>query len=334
LRIAWGYLGFEIGGLFDYNLSTRNSCRDARKEIRMKRHALFILGILVFISVGCGSDKELTEASGRRLLATKTQEDAYRIDIDWIRPLFAKSRTDYKTFNGEGPGAVFKKLIEHGWVAQSVETHDFPDVSGVFVGTGSGNGRVFDMKYDVHPDENAYSFGGTASWKWSPRTEPSITEGTSAGPFVAVLKSDGSFDAHFTNVYGNWVGKYTEDGAAAYIDMPEGGFTQQYHLVGKSTGKRFNVNWYQYEWTPEGRKHLAIGSFGVTAGFGGKFKIGELSELRLDSDTQAVAVFTWEVTLDEFGQVLVGSKTAQGKGTVQFGKKPDGTWFPTGNSYE
>jgi hypothetical protein len=99
------------------------------------------------------------------------------------------------------------------------------------------------------------------------------------------------------------------------------------------------MKWYTYSLTPEGYKQIeqTRNSMELRAG---KFKIGEVTNLRLVTDTVAVANFAWEASLNDLGKTLFQyaqdelrsrnlptNDVPKGVGEAQFAKKPDGSWI-------
>jgi predicted secreted protein len=59
----------------------------------------------------------------------------------------------------------------------------------------------------------------------------------------------------------------------------------------------------------------------------GEVKVGEVTDLQLATETNAVAHFAWELKPNKVGKILTSNNGDKGTGEVEFGKKPDGTWF-------
>ena len=60
---------------------------------------------------------------------------------------------------------------------------------------------------------------------------------------------------------------------------------------------------------------------------GGDVEVGDVSDLRLMTETEAAAKFRWTASLNELGKLFFPNQLPAGMGGVAFGKKPDGTWF-------
>jgi hypothetical protein len=304
--------------------------------VRGKRVILNCVLVLTVLGIGCSSStstKELTESSGLPLVASYIAENQLQLHLAPVAALFGETRTDYKTFAGTGIGLVLKSYLDHGWVTQEIDTRSFPEVLGVFEGDAHVDNWWYHAKYTVYPDHDSNSFSGINDWKIMYPNGVVKEAGTGHGSLVATLKSDGSFEARCppaVGYCGTWIGKYSEQGPAGFLDMAGGGgFSPPYHLVGKSTGRQVQLNWYKYSWSAEAQKLLHQDpGYGISAD-AGHFKVKELSGLQLVIDTVATAQFTWEVQLNDIAEATLGIKSVPGTGTVTFGKKPDGTWFVT-----
>ncbi|MGO8787282.1 MAG: hypothetical protein ACLQVL_07860 [Terriglobia bacterium] len=104
-------------------------------------------------------------------------------------------------------------------------------------------------------------------------------------------------------------------------------------FVGKPTGQRVEVKYFDYAFSPEIQK-LIVGTGQQASIPVGSYEIGEVSGLRLLTDTEATAAFAWSVPLDDVGHAFFDDDAKPaGTGEAGFGKKPDGTWFLDHVSY-
>jgi len=87
----------------------------------------------------------------------------------------------------------------------------------------------------------------------------------------------------------------------------------------------------KYEWAPKIQPffNASTGLYKI-----GTININEISDLLLGgSEAQAKASFTWSLVPNELGSALVGTRlgivSATRRGSVEYNKKPDGTWVVT-----
>jgi len=59
---------------------------------------------------------------------------------------------------------------------------------------------------------------------------------------------------------------------------------------------------------------------------GGPIEVDDVSRLLLTTETIAAAEFAWHVKFNGAARILTGKDSQTGRGTVEFGKQPDGTW--------
>ena len=287
------------------------------------------LGICLLALSSCHSTatKELNESSARDLIKTAAETRPYVTPSDSVTSLFPKSRTDYKTFSGTGDGTFVRQLLEHGYVNQQVESISYPKIAGDFVaeehnpcsGSNNPNGGSTREEYSIEMDPDSNSFHGTADYEVCGNdSRDSLKEGT--------VSPDGSMSA-FAGIY-RVSGTYSEQGSTASIDLQKTMWTKNWHMVGEATGQKVQLNWYTYALSPQGDNYF-VQSGPDGKGFrAGTINIGEVSNLRLVGDTDAVAKFAWDVSLNDVGKIL-RSTAPKGTGEAEFAKKPDGTWFLT-----
>jgi hypothetical protein len=324
----------------------------------MRSHwATTALGMVATMAIqACQSNssntKELTESSARPLIQTAVAESNDLIPMNSVVRLFAKTRLDYKSFDGDGPGGILRKLLDKGLVAQTDETISYPKISGVFSEEIHNPGQMrYDpecltkYEYQLEANDKSDSFSGksiTIGCNGSvivPGANTDYHHGSFAPdkPVVqyvnGIISSDGSVVITPIDARGNPIGrvlaKYSEDGPAAYLTIPGMGGPhagQGLHLTGKATGQKIDLRWYSYSFTPKGKQQVESGSSGTEA-HAGKIKVGVVSDLQLVSDTNAAARFAWTAEMTDLGNLLTGNKGDSGVGAVMFTKKPDGSWF-------
>jgi hypothetical protein len=308
-----------------------------------------VLMVLLAVTLsGCFSSttKKLTESSAQSLLQDSVANKYDLISLSPIVRLFGKSRVDYKSFSGDGPGQVMRALLDKGLVGQQIETISYPNISGTFSGEMVQQGN---MKYDpecvtkleyilqMAPDSDTFS--GTRTQRNCnggsvvPGVNTDYHHGTrSLGPpdtqtVNGTVSPDGSIKFISSNSNTYTPAQYEEQGATATITMP-GPYYQgeQWHLSGKASQQKVELKWYTYSFTPQGQSQIENGPRGIEAR-AGKIKIGAVTDLQLVTETDAAAHFAWEGSMNDFGNILTSNKGDRGTGEVEFRKKPDETWF-------
>lgn len=290
-------------------------------------------------SNGCAqsSVKQLNEESGRSLLKEAVAKRGYMLNISALHHFLGLSLKDYTTFKGVGPEAVLKKLVERHLVQRESDTVTYPKISGAFMaqmnlGSESASGWQRDTwVLTILPQRprNAWGLGANAvrvTGRFYSQLGNEIHP--SARQAEGAITSDGRIALNYlVNPYlwsgPAWKGVYEEDGATAFLKFQVKGWTR---FIGKATGQKITVNWYEYSISPELSKQIIHTPQGPLIA-GGKIEVETLSELKLVSQTEAVAQFTWNVPLNDLGAILLGHKVPAGNGTVSFAEKPDGTWF-------
>jgi len=269
---------------------------------------------------GCTSKKELTESSALALLRERTDKRKYMIPLSGLMRLMTRTREDYSSGNGTADATVLKELLARGLVVQHVDTVSYPKISGRFAGTFAyGNGEHYTEGYDLETGQDSNTLSGDQFY-----IEPG--RGINQRDKIAgTVMPDGGIDLHTTTGDYYWQMKhatYTEEGSLATLKFRG----QSASLNGKATGQKVAVKWYQYEFSPETMRQIEKTSAGSHLA-GGEYEVGEVTDLRLVTETAAVARFSWHVSLNSFGQIISSGKEPSGNGGVSFAKKPDGTWF-------
>jgi hypothetical protein len=123
-------------------------------------------------------------------------------------------------------------------------------------------------------------------------------------------------------------GTYREQGGKGYlaIRFPIDPENEPDMFVGPATGRKVDVKWHTYSWSSEMLSQI-VSEGNSNYVVAGKIEIGEVSDLRLLTETQASANVTWTGVLNRMGMGLHRGSPPSGRWRVLFGKKPDGTWF-------
>lgn len=286
-----------------------------------------------------GKQIKLSPAAFRTLLVSHTMENY------WTRP----------------PDSTEHRLISGGWIVQQSTTTAYPKISGTFVDVTSwrtcwaGGGCHLNTKerqWILQPIAGTNRVSGRCADRASYSTPESQEEvGWSGSSASGTVQPDGGLV--LSCVHFSWQplrGRYYEDAQKGYLKFEHGTFRSLGSLgsvrkaggltttvlkpeegifVGAATGQKVTVTWYSYAWSPQfeaqlqgsdNARYLVLGGYGV----------GDVTNLRLDTDTRASANFSWKVLLNSNGKVLYGVNPVPGQagtGTALFAKKPDQTWF-------
>ena len=114
---------------------------------------------------------------------------------------------------------------------------------------------------------------------------------------------------------------YVEEGSVAVLEFGAGK-----RFTGKATGKKVDVIWYGCSWSPDFQKQLTRAG-DMTYVIGGDVEVGNVTNLRLVTDTEATAKFSWGTSLNDVGKLFFPNQPPSGESNVASAKKPDGTWF-------
>jgi hypothetical protein len=274
--------------------------------------------LLVFLA-GCGSSvssvKQLDESSGRALIEDRIKQEPFKIPADSASKLFTRTLKDYKSANpGNDNEATEKRLLEKGFVQQTVETVVYPRISGTFsVGFVNMLNHQETRAFQIEMIPNSNLLAGTYT-------------GGRVYKVTGSVQPDGKVEVRFLDAstfsgYTQSNGVYREAGPAAFLDFRDG-----HILEGKATGQKVEVKWYTYSWSPDFQKKI-LHEGNTTYINGGGIEITNISDLRLLLETEATANFNWKASLNSVGELFFPGVPPSGVGEAAFGKKPDGTWF-------
>jgi hypothetical protein len=278
---------------------------------------------VALLLAACGSSvssvKQLDESSASGLIGDRLKKEPYEIQADNISKLLGRTLRDYKSSNAGNPQeATIKRLLDKGFVVQTVETLSYPKISGKFESQKNyyGNWTVFDL--EMQPNSNLLTGDSYRTPALGSPKPGSVwrVEGSVEPDGRLMLNTAGIAQEEAT---------YVEEGPAAYLDFKGGSYYGRFK--GNASREKVSVNLYTYSWSPDFiQKQLTHkrGSIYVT---GGDCEVGNVSDLRLVTDTVATARFSWKATLNDVGTMFFPDQPPSGTGEVSFGKKPDGTWF-------
>lgn len=297
-------------------------------HMRASRILTMMALLLVLVSVGCGPSaptvkvtKELNESSARELIKDRLSKETYKIPVDNITRLFARTLTDYKTVNAAaGPVADLKRLLDKGLVLQAADSVSYPKISGPFVFRGEGD---WTQGWHLETVPNSNSVTG----EFFPAGPPALYGSERSGA-RGTVQPDGKIELHVEAKGLTWICTYAEKGSDAYLVVQSAPADNMVgnRYKGSATGKRVDVKWYIYSWSPDFQKQFVHTQSGTSV-IGGGWEVGEVSGLRLVTDTEATAKFAWKASLNDIGKLFFPSQTPHGEFQPTFGKKPDGTWF-------
>lgn len=266
----------------------------------------------------------LDESRARVLIGQAPQMRSLQIPWDSIAPVMARSTNADKGTTDH----TLSRLLKANLVKQSVSVLTYPRILGTWANlTENKPGHMYDatMTMQLHMDENSNVVTGSCEYKQV--TQLLRNDDGIRGKVTGTVSPDGS--VAFTEVCWSLGGEqrqyqYSEDGTTAYLQSTDNanGYYPYWKLTGTASGKT-QVKWYEYTFTPEVRttpidQHVNIE--------GGRYLVGDVSNLRLVTETMASANFAWQVQLNLLGNILFDGARPSGTGTAVFAKKPDGTW--------
>ncbi len=296
------------------------------------RKCLFTVSLLgILLTVGCASStgpvKELNESSAKRMIAKYLNATHPQIGILFgpLLPYLIASHTaaDYNAGKAGPYGSLLKQLVGQGFLSQKVYTMTVPEISGTFVrGSVEANGVEDEWILRSVPGTNELQ--GFAIWD--------ANDGTSRYQGSGTIETDGTFNLSCASTT-PWTcddqgrGRYYEKGGRGYLQFPHyaRALNGDPPYVGPATGHKVTATLYTYTMTP---KFTALLKYNAGAPYVdiGNFDVEKVTNLRLDTDTQASADFTYAVSLNSTGRVFFPTGSLGAAGQVVFGKKPDGSW--------
>jgi hypothetical protein len=258
----------------------------------------------------------LDERRARVLIGQAPQMQSLQIPWERFAPVIARSANADR-------GTTLSRLIEANLVRQTVSVLTYPKISGTWASPSPEGFRSM-MTMQLQMDENTDVVTGTCEFKWGPASGGS---GSIRGKVTGAVSPDGSIV--FTDVCWSEGGmqyqyQYSENGTTAYLQSTNNanGYYPYWKLTGTASGK-VEVKWYVYTFTPK----VQITSSGQRVLVeGGRYIIGDVSNLRLVTETMASAKFAWQAQLNLLGNILLDGARPSGTRTAVFAKKPNGTW--------
>jgi hypothetical protein len=266
--------------------------------------------------------KRLNESSAKELVQESVSKQLFKIPLSPYLSLLGPTMKDRSAPTGRTiEDSIFRHLIKQGLVSQKVDIIQYPVISGVFSGRRD-EGSTFDKReFNLEMVPNSNSLVGEATeihQYWANPARHNVTGAVE--PDGTVTLSDPSVGIRAV---------YKEQGAIAHLERMECQDTSYYgpcSFIGKASGRKVDIKWYTYSWSPEfQQKIVQIGDDSAVKG--GRIEIGEVSNLRLVTETEATAQVTYTAVLDNVGQCFYPAGPPKGQWRVLFGKKPDGTWF-------
>ena len=117
--------------------------------------------------------------------------------------------------------------------------------------------------------------------------------------------------------------QYSESGKSAILQSVTPNAWIPWMLAGTASGN-VETKYYEYSFSPDVQITRSNQGLRVLAG---RYEIGEVTNLRLVTETEASANFAWHAQLNQLGGILLeGAGIPTGTGAAEFAKKPDGSW--------
>lgn len=285
--------------------------------------------VCFILIVGCGSPatsvKQLDESTAKRMVADRLDTKQYELSINQILPflVIAHSIVDYRMGDIVPYGPVLKRLLEEGFISQTIHTTSCPEVSGTFVrGCPEADCNLgwFKQQWTLRPIPGTDQLQGeyifeSAIARFAPHSA------------IATIEADGTFNLSCLDggCEDTGQGQYYEDGGNGYLRFPQ--YSRQLNVpyIGPATGRKLKATWYTYALTPKFQGFIQYGPAGPYV-LGGNIQVGQVTNLRLNTDTQASANFAWSVSLNDVGKMVSQGNAPNGTGRAVFGKKPDQSW--------
>lgn len=288
--------------------------------------------VCIAMLTACTSSHVLDESRAKTLIRQAPQTESFQLLVNNFLPAMARS-----TNADRGPATVtLTRLVEAKLVARKVDVVTYPKISGTWVSqrqsalAGGMAPQSLNMVLQTVGETNGIS--GYCVYRWG--TSPPWAGGDT-GQVRGTITPDGSVEltsACYSEGGAQSRYQYSENGTSATLRSLNGGepgkMESPWILSGTVSGK-VEVKWYEYSFAPE--VQIIRDNQGVHVA-SGRYEVGEVANLRLATETQAVANFAWQGQLNQLGSILLDGTLApgakpSGNGTAEFAKKPDGTWM-------
>ena len=270
-----------------------------------------LIGTLSLLT-GCSSSKVLNESRAKELIQEKLTVKVLA-SAQTLKPFMERSTNDWTTTKAVGgPALTLKRLINGRFVIQKSVALSYTVLSGTWVSKGNGDpSSERTIQLQMEPNSNVVRgvCAAVPNNGWFGSYPQSQFRGE-------MTTDDHLKTADSSACTGPIPLLYYVKGAEARLSDPHNTY------IGTPSGKRVEVRWYDYSFTPEVMATVVMGMLPV-----GTYDVGQVSSLQLVTETHAIAIFAWRATLDNFGKLLCGDIIPSGDGTVEFAKKPDGTWM-------
>ena len=312
--------------------------------------------ILLALLVGCSGRKTLNESLAKTLLEERFQTEegggafkGERMDYPQIQDHYGDVVTtnysDPALANATGNPAIMAQLIHHGFLSQTSQTRNY-----------------------VVPQHLTGSITGESAWYLLPGAGDTLDAHLSTSKNIV----SGSWTLQRANIHctgGSISGYLAMDDNSVWLTFSGGGYRDmgvsfpcypgilRYRMQPTLAGSTVQINgssqmpdyrmnlsgdspqelavtWYRYEWT--GKEKALCPVQARNACDIGKLKVESVNGLVLQgTETQASATFKYRTVHSEFGKIVTGGQDeSEGTGTVQFTKKPDGTWTVSGIHFQ
>lgn len=272
-------------------------------------------------SCGSASTKTLNDSTAKDMIQDKMDSQPVTLPLSIFSRYMVLSRTDYAkaTVPISSIASAFKALVEAGLVEKHAETIEYPVVSGVFSTTSANGTDEFDLH--VAPNSNDIIGTYTSIGRWGKNPTSEVT---------GQIAADGAIQLMIHPAAGLIIwptsqnGHYVESGSNAYLKVDANGPTE---YAGKAARQKFHLVWYTYSWSQSLQKKI-VGNARDPRIAIAKFEVHNISDLKLETDTQASSRFTWSLDPNDLGKIMPAAVPSGTRtGTALFAKRPDGTWF-------
>lgn len=284
----------------------------------MKTVTVLILAISALCSTNCTSSKELNEKSARGMIKEATANARYPVPVrQFVGQFMQKSLVD----NGQTAASAkankvapeqaimaFGRLLDQNFMVLHVDTLQYPQIQGSYIVDVDPKLMTSEYKLEMIPGTNNIRGSMTQKDPLSPLQRYVITGRVETDGSVS-LTLDRGRTYHY---------QYKQEGSKARLINKGDMFGQNFT---GTPGSMVDAKWYTYSLSSD------VQFLDNANANGGRYEIGGVSGLQLLTDTQAVAHFAWTAALNKLGRAFYGSLNPNGNGFVEFGKKPDGTWF-------